>query len=357
MRRLTIIAATLGLVATAAFAQDQPGQRGPGGGEGWRGRGGGWRGPRLERVAERLRTELALDETQQTHVDQLVAAHEQRMQEMRGKWRELREAEESGDEARANVLREEMRANRPGPGGGPLQELFDQIEPILREDQLEAFHQMREQFPPPEQMRQRWQGMREMIRGLPDAVQMTEAQRTEYEALLQERREMMMERFRQRRESGEEPGNWQPPEPAQAMDEFFGDVSELLNKDQLALLEQYRTEYEAGAQAGRQTGPDVRTLFSAAKRISKLDRTQEAELRKMEREAMRLSRELGRADREGQAMIVADAKDQIIKLLEPAQVEEFERNLERLQNRGGRERRGDRERPLDRQRSGEGRRR
>jgi len=338
MKKSMAAGVVLVTLTAMAFAQDAGQRR-----EGGRRAGRQGRGPSLSQMIERLNEQLSFDEEQLAQIDKIVAAHEESEQEVRAQWQELRAAMEAGDEQRAAELREQLRQQR-GERGRAIEAVFDKIEPLLREDQLETFRELRERMSQRRGPGDRG-GMRQMIRELPDAVKMTDEQRQEFEELLNERRAMMRERMRERRQPGEgddiEPGERRGrPDFAAMYDELFEQVAEILNEDQLKLLADYRARIEEERRrSGRQESDDVRTILSAAKRIQDLSSEQKESVREIEREALRSSREL-RRDREGLAFLAAEVKADIIKLLNEKQAEEFQRNLERLQPRGRRGERG-----------------
>jgi soluble cytochrome b562 len=334
-------------LAAMAFAQDEGRRRGEGRrGDRWR------RGPSLGPLVERLTERLALDDEQRAQIEEIVAAQEQRMEEHRAQWQEMREATEAGDEERAAELREQLMQQR-GERGQAMEAILDQIEPLLHEDQLEQFQQIRERMPMGPGPGRRGQ-MRQIMSELPDAVNMTEEQRKEFEALVDEQRALMRERMQsrwQQRESedGEDVRPRSRPDFGAMYDEFFEEVAQILNEDQLPLLSDYRNRVAEERRRHGRGSEGVRTVLSAVKRVRGLSSDQQDAVRKIERDAMQSSREM-RRDREGLALLAARVKEQITDLLDEGQVEEFERNLERLSSRGrGGERgirgRRDRERP------------
>jgi hypothetical protein len=350
MRKGIVATVALGMLAVTVLGQDAERRRGDRERRGDR-RG---RGPSINQMVDRMAEELKFDEEQMAQIEEIVAAAEQRQQDQRAQWREVRTAMEEGDEERAAELREQLR--REGGGrGAAMQTVFNEIEMLLHEDQFEAFDQMRERM-----SQRRGRGGRDMtrrmVRELPDAVQMTEEQREEFQALLEERRAMMRERMQERRqrddgvdaERGERGERRGPPDFAAMSDELFEQVAEILNEDQLELLAEYRARVESERRGrGSRESDDLQTVLSAARRIRGLDSDQKDAVREIERDAMRLSRELRREDTEGRALLAAEVKAKIARLLDEEQAEEFERNLERLKSRGSR---GQRERGEPRER-------
>jgi hypothetical protein len=338
MKKAMAALVVLAMVAVTAVAQDVERQRDRGRRDNRRGR-----GPSISRLVEELKQQLQFDDEQLAQIDELVAAHEERMQENRAQWREVQTARDAGDEDRAAELREQLRAQR-GERGQGIEALLDKIEPILHEEQREAFQQIRARM---SQQRDRGDRdlMRQIARELPDAVEMTDEQRAEFEALLTEQRAIMRERMRDQRpprregDDAEQTPRRGRADVATMYDKFFEQVAEILNEDQLGLLADYRARIEAERRSGRQGTDDVRAVLSAAKRVRGLSSDQKDSLREIETKAMQSYREL-RRDAEGQAQLAAEVKAKIVKLLDDDQNQEFERNLDRLQSR---ERRGERE--------------
>ena len=352
MRRAFAPVVVLLTLTATAVAQDFERQRDEGRGRGRRGR-----GPSISRIVERLSEKIDFDEEQSARIDEIVAAHEERMQEVRARRQEMRAAMEAGDEERVAELREQLRQQR-GERGRVLRTVLDEIEPLLHEDQVKAFQQFREDF-----AQRRGPGgrgrMGEMIRGLPDAVNMTEDQRKKFEELLAGRRERMRERMRERRRQGEAGGfeaaeRRGPPDFAAMQDELFKEVAEILNEDQLELLAEYWVPIgsEAGAREGQRTD-DFRVVLSAAKRLRDLSSDQKQAFQEITRQAMRSFRDLRRTDEKGKAALDAEVKSKVLRQLDEQQREKFERDLERLKShkkRAERERRARRDRPARRDR-------
>ncbi len=331
-------------LTVAAVAQDVEGRLDDGRGPGRRGH-----GPPIHRIIERLTEQLDLDDEQTARIEELVAAHEQGMQEVFAQREEIRAAMQAGDEERVAELREELRQEWGGPGAA-IQALLDEIEPVLREDQLETFQQFRENIAPGPGPGG-WGRMRRMVEGLPDAVNMTEEQRKKFAELLAQGRDKMGERMRERWPRGQEGGPDEAEHPGRpdfsAMEnEFFDQVSEILEKDQLDLLAAYRAGSESGRGAReRREADDLRIVVSAADRLQGLSSEQKEEWTEIKGEAMRSYRDLRRTDKEGRAALAADVKARILKLLDEEQTTEFERNIERLKahsSRSARDRRAGR---------------
>lgn len=339
MRKGIVATVALGMLAVAALGQDADRRRGDGERRGGRRA----RGPSISQMVERMAEELKFDDEQRAQIEEIVAAAEQREQEQRAQWQEVRTAMEEGDEERAAELREQLQ-RQGNERGAAMQTVFNEIELLLHEDQFEAFDEMRERM---SQRRNRggWDTTRRMMRELPDAVQMTEEQREAFQELLEERRAMMRERMQERRQrdegadaAGDERGERRGrPDFGAMSEEFFEQVAEILNEDQLELLAEYRTRIETETrERGAPESDDLQTVLSAARRVRGLDSDQKDAVREIERDAMRMSRELRRTDAEGRALLAAEVKTKLTKLLDEEQVEEFERNLERLKSRADR---------------------
>ena len=333
MRKIIVPILALATLAIPAVAQDLGGRR-----DEARGPGGRGNGPPLRRLIERLSERLDFDDEQTARIEKIVATHEERMQEMRAQRQKVRAAMEAGDEQRAAELRGQLRQQR-GERGRFIEAVFDEIEPVLYEGQTEAFQQFRAEFTQRLDRRGERGRMREMMRGLPDAVNMTENQRKEFEELFAKRQELMGRQMRQHRQRGEGGGfaggeHPAPPDFTAARDELFSEISGILNEDQLELLAEYWAPIESET-AAREKPPadDFRLLLLAAKLIPDLSREQKETWRQITREAMGSLRDLRRTDKEGKAALAAEVKAKIVKLLDEEQTKAFERNLERLKSR------------------------
>jgi Spy/CpxP family protein refolding chaperone len=354
MKRYLATAIIFGLFSFPALAQDQdapkddpvPRERMPRGERGERGE----RGPRGERgmrMAERLVEQLELDDTQRAHFDDIMAAHRERMQAFGSKRQAIREAMEAGDQATADKLRAEME----GGGGwqGSLEQALDELEPVLREDQIAKLDEIRAE------QRRRDGGREEMqriTRELPDELKLDDAQKEQFEELLQNRREEMRERMGEMRplfeemRAAQEAGDTakleelrqqmesKRPNREMLLTEFFTQVDTILRDDQKPLLAAYREQLDADVASGRGAQPaSIRSLFRAASRLELSDE-QRDELKTIQREATTELREVGRRDKEGQALVVASVKERIVRLLDATQAAEFEEALSKTSRRG-----------------------
>ncbi len=353
MRRVFILSLCIGTLVAAAWAQpgpDQPERRGERRGERLRGERPD-RGAWADRMYERIADELELDDEQRRQFDEITAAQRQRMREGQERWMEVRRAEREGDEERAAQLRAEL-GERPRPGGG-MSEMLEELEPILREDQIARLWEIQDRM-------ERGRGDRErygrMIRELPDELGLDEGQREEFQEILTAQREQMRERWSQQRplmeqmREAQEAGDQERveelrrqleesrPDPATMFDGFFEDLAEILTEEQQQRLAKYREQMETGGRGERGGADDVRDVLRAAKRL-RLSSEQKDELRDIERGAIREYRQIGRRDQKGQADLAAAVRKEVAEMLDAEQVKQFEQQLQRL---GGRSRRGER---------------
>jgi hypothetical protein len=371
MRRAIWTSFLVGLLAVTAWAQDE-GDRGQRRGDRPQGdrrprqergpgdRRGGERGPGMDRMWERVVDELQLDEEQRARFDEIVAKYRERGQEMGQRWREMRDemrkAREAGDEERMRELRDEMRQGRTEPDSG-LSEALEELEPILREDQIAKLWELQDQMQSRRQDRDRY---RRIMEDLPDELGLSDEQRNEYDELLRAQREERRERFsgirplmeelRQAREAGDEARvqelqqqlEQSRPGPETMFEGFFEDLASILTEEQVERLAAFRKSLEEGDGGTSGDAGNVRNVLRAAKRL-KLDADQKEEIRQIEQEAIRAYREIPRSNKEEHATLAAEVKAEIVKVLDKTQAEEFETALKRL-DRGRPAERRDRDR-------------
>lgn len=333
------------------------------------------RGPghMLERVAE----ELELDDAQREEFEAIMAAQRARMEEMAPRWEEIREAIRNGDRERAAELRAELGDER-GPHDLRL-EAFDEIEPILNDEQHERFMEMRERIESRLEDREEY---RRMLRELPDEVGMDDAQREQFRGLLQSRRSGMhqqmaemrplFQEMREAEESGDQ-GRVEElrsqfrefrPNPEKMRAELLDQVSELLREDQKPLLAEYYADLVIVSTEESPGPTDVRTILRAARRLH-LRGEQKSRLKTIGQEAMRelravrstskfsrltdeeksairaageeerkpVAAELKRRNEETMAQLAASTRESILKMLDEGQAAEFERRLQRYERR------------------------
>jgi len=330
-------------------------------------------------MLERLVRELGLDEQQQAQLEETAATFRQRMREaapspenMRELWDELRQARESGDQARIDELRQQMRELRSA-SQQVMNEFFDQVQStILRPEQVERFSEMRARMAGPPIDRERGPRLRQMIQTLPDELGLDQEQRAKFEELAAELRpsgEARGQRWQEVRPLMEE--LWEAEaagdqakaeeirqklraartEAGNPLESFFTQVEQILRDDQKAKLAEIRASFGPAAEPRQPEGQglDVRSVIRAARRLD-LDGTQREAVQKIIQDAMRSLRDQGRANREAQTELANQVKEQILAVLTAEQKAQFERVLQ-----GERPRRGPGERPEGRPRgAGEG---
>jgi len=296
---------------------------------------------------ERIADELELDDEQRRQFDEITAPQRQRMRERQERWMEVRRAEREGDEERAAELRAELGQWR-GPGSG-MSEMLEEIEPILREDQIARLWEIQDRM-------ERGGGDRDrygrMVRELPDELGLDEKQREEFRQILASQREQMRERWSEQRplleqmREAQEAGDRERveelrrqfeasrPDPATMFEGLFEELAEILTKEQQQRLAAYRERVEGGGRDAQGGPGSVRDVLRAVKRL-RLSSEQKDEVRDIEREAIRQYRKIGRRKQEEQAALAAAVKKEIVAMLDAEQVKQFEQQLQRL-GRGSR---------------------
>lgn len=310
----------------------------------------------MQRMAGRLVESLDLDDQQRQEFDDIIAGYEERQAEQGQIGREMREAQQDGDEQRAAELRAEL-GELGRRRGNPMTQILDEIKPILREDQMEAFNQLRERMG--RNQRQGGRGQDRGIENLIEELDLTEQQQQDWEQIRGEQRERgrtnweeirpLIEEMRQARDDGDEE---RLAEIRAKFEEMRGGrggnnaqldaLEEILDDDQRKILTEYRERASRrGGRDDRNRAPDVRGIIQAAKRLD-LDNNQKEDLRDIEQSAGRLQREV-RRDREAAAKLAEQVKRDIMDILDDDQKRDLERQLDRGNRRGGRrgESRGD----------------
>lgn len=296
------------VVVSMAFAAPVMAQRGGGaGGErppgGPGGPGGGRQAPGIKAMADRLSSSADMDEAQQAQLAEIVATYEQKAEQVGGgNFRELadkmREAREAGDMESAGEYRRQMRDAARAQAELRL-EFLDAVEPILREDQLEAIDRMRGRI---DEMAA-GPGGRGMLLDLKESLNLSADQATQFDALASKyQAQMMQDRGR---------GNF-----AQIMQDFTGELEGILSEEQKAQL----AEFRGRAQGGRTI--DVRRLFEIAKRLD-LDTDQKKEMRGIEEDAKRALAEL-RRDRDARNALSEATQKEIRAILTAEQQKQFD---------------------------------
>lgn len=331
----------------------QPGARGQGGGRGGMGFMGGGR------MMDRFIEDLNLDEQQKQVFDELMAPQRERMRQVGEKFREMREAQDSGDNERVEQIRTELRDMGMGPGGPggrgrgmqqmqeQMNQVWDQLEPSLRDDQIEKLDEMRDRM---ERGQQTMDAARRIREELPDTLNLDESQRQQFQEMLDQERDAMRQQFqsmqplfeqmREARENGDdakvaelrkqmEAG--QPDFEARTAD-FLTRIEGMLTPEQKTALGQFRDDVGIGGTDG-QAGDyvDVKDLIRMAKRV-RLNDEQKDEFKDIERDAMRDYRKAGR-DKDARAALSGQVQQDIEKILDDRQIERFHQQIERAQRR------------------------
>jgi len=338
-----------GLALSAAGQDNPPGPPGRGPGRGFRS------GPPparpLEAIAQRITDMLLLSEEQQSELQKIVDRYREqadeagpRPEQLESLWRQLREAQQAGDETRAAELRAQLEQER-ARGAELMQAFFDEVEGILDPPQSQMFARFRERFgrgiPPGGP---RWR-IRAMLRELPEQLALDETQRQKFDELvanlnaeLEARRRQAMElrplfeELRRAREAGDQQRVQQLRQQIDSMREgspglyqsFFSELEQILREDQKSKLEELRSSGGFAPPAERPL--DVRTVVRAAQRLN-LTEEQRSKVRELAQQAMRESRRLSRTDAQAQADLANRVRGDIEKLLTPEQKQQFERAL------------------------------
>ena len=350
----------LALVCMALPASAQRGDRGRQERPGF----GRQRGPRghqgrmsPDALLHRLPSMLELDDAQRAQFDEIAAKYLAQFEERQGQREEIRalaeqyrEARRSGDDARANEIRAQMREF--GGGRGQLiNAFFDELTPILRDDQREKLAQFRERMGPGGP---RGPDLRRLVRDLPDQLELNDEQRAAFDKLVAEQRELseqnrerwlkmrpLIQEMREARDAGEDE---RADEIQRELEEkrrgrpnaeaLFDKLEPILTDEQKAKLAELRASYmESRGRGSRDAG----SILRAAKQLD-LTAEQRERLKEIMRDVEQAKRV--RMDREAREELARLVKGQITELLDADQATEFERLLERGKRGGRHEGRG-----------------
>lgn len=329
-------------------------------------------------MARRLTTELSLDEQQQAQLSQMMAtwAEQAPMAQLRELGGQMREAREAGDDARAQELIQQMQALRAA-GAQHREQFMDQLETILREDQVAKLSEVRER------MQQDFRGgpggfgggmgggPQMFIERAKEQLNLDEDQAAHLDELVAAARNRaggpgadgpgaLWQQMREAREAGDEDRVNELRQQmradgearAAAFEQVLTELEKTLRPEQKKALADFRAEMaerRAGMGGPPQSTTDPRSILRAARGIDGLSYEQKEQIEELTREAQSQMREV-RRDREAAAELGAKLKQQITTLLTPAQREDFERSLSRARG-------GDRDRMRDGDRSRDGERR
>jgi len=349
-------------------AQGQPGQpggrQGRGGGMG-RGGPGGPGGPgrfNFEDMARGLGEELNLTPQQQQTYDALVAKYKAQEgqqpsgEDQREVMRQMREAQQAGDDAKVQELRDQMRA-RGQARMQAMQQFVAEVEPMLDADQKATLQEVRQRF---QNMGRGRGNPMQVLDQLPEQLGLTPEQKTQFDTLAAEQRDRMAkaresmrelgplwQELRQARENGDEQRaaelqaqiDAKRPQPPN-FDEFFAKLEPILTDAQKAKLAEVRQQFQGGPGGrnarGAATELDVRTLLRVARQLE-LNDQQKEQLRTIGRDGQRDER--AAADATARAASVQQTKARISEILDAKQKADFERQLSQ-NGRQGRQRGG-----------------
>lgn len=305
------------------------------------GRGGGGRRG-ADRMLDRVAGSLELSEEQRAEFEEITGRHRERMQEAWPLSRELRRAQRDGDTQRA----EELRAQLQELGVEPQESLgqaMDELESILEGEQTERYSEMRRTM---ERRNQSREFYREAESELPDALNMDQAQRTQYNDRLRDLREAwraqsdvtraIRREMREAREAGDETRleelqmelEMSQRDPADQRAEFLDDLKGMLREDQRPLLQRF---YPNVGVVGTTRHDDVRNILRAALRTG-LDRAQRAKWRVIMREAMKSIHQLRTKGKDAESAIAVETRGKVEGLLTDVQRARFEKELKRLRS-------------------------
>ncbi len=278
---------------------------------------------RFEQIAE----ELQLNDDQRVALDEIKAAQIQRMEEMRDRWGEVRQAYDSGNTALGDQLREQMVSEMRQTGGprGFINDAIAQLDPVLTDEQREIAADMREEDGRGGRRGGRDRGERRgefqqdeasdevSPAALPQALGMTEQQQASYSTMLAGHQQQtaalngQMAQIREQIASARQSGDGAAVErytaqlanleaqAAQQDDAFYSQVGNILTADQQAKLAGLRSDQEASKDL-RDAPADLRVVIKAAMKL-KLDPGQREQLKSMVKEVKNDIREARATDR------------------------------------------------------------
>ena len=352
MRNLCLIGIIMLVAALAAPAQDggrlQRGPR-PALGRGPNGAGAAAFGPLVRRLA----AELNLTDAQKPQYDALVAKYQAQAESqpaqrdsLRELARQLRDARQSGDTARAEEIQTQMREAR-GSGLQSLRGFLAELEPLLDDAQREKLASFRTRLGRGADASGRGADLRSLMQRLPTELGLSEQQRTQYQTLVAEQRQQLqqnqqrwrelqplLDELRAARDSGDQARvaelqaqlDQQRPTPPD-FQSFFAKLEPILTDDQKAKL----TELRANAGPAAQGPTDVRQVLRAAQQLDLTDQQKER-LKEIAREAQSVER--ASADAAGRVERTSVVKQRVLEVLDPNQAAQFERLMARGERPG-----------------------
>ena len=320
--------------------------------------GAGGRGMMGGRMMGRMVEELDLDEGQQKIYEELAAPMRERMRAMGERWRAAREAADAGDDSQLKALQAEFQQQggpgRGGPFGGadPFGEIFDQLEPHLRPEQVEKLDSMRDRMDRDRESMDSW---RRVSEELPEKLNLDETQKQQFDEMMTEAREEVGQRWQamrpifdqmnEARESGDnerlaalrQQFEQQRPDGNAQIQGLMSQIENMLRDDQKEAFAAFQNDIgvSAGGDAQDAGGTtDVRAILRIAKRL-RMTSEQKEDFKALERQSMRSLRVAGR-DADAKAELAERVKEQIEQLLDDTQKERFQAQLERLDRRSRR---------------------
>ena len=319
----------------------------------------------LQRQLRFIRRQLDLDERQQEQFDQLAEKFKKdsagsdvstRRQEL---FREMREASKQGNQERVKEIQEELNKVRRG---SELDPFLNELEKILREDQIEKLTELRSQM---ESRRNPPRGPLAQLERLRDELKLNDDQAAQYDALydelkqkvgpggegdnsalVQELMQAAQEENQEKIKELREKISASSRDQEKYITEFMENVESFLEPEQKRTLDEYRSRMRS-----RRGGLELRDCFQYASRLE-LDAQQREGLRELQRESRKAESE-ARRDPDASQKLTEDYIKKIRDLLNDEQCAQFDRWVDeqkakergdRGDRRGGRDR-GERRRP------------
>jgi hypothetical protein len=312
---------------------------------------------------EHIRKRLKLDEQQQEQFDRIAAefleqrpgdADRERQRELLEKIRAAREAD---DWKQVRELQAELRSIRTGR---PMAEFYDQIAPILNDEQLDTLAEIRARAA---SERGRARGPLAQLEQLRAQLSLNDEQSGRYDELyaaLEEKigqargdsaetRELIRQ-LTEAKDAGDEARvkelMEQLPDPRGESEmliaDFLNKVDRFLEPEQKEILAQFQREIKQ-----QRSRVDLRDCFRFVSRLE-LDQQQRQTLRVIQRESQQAERD-ARRNPEARQELLEHVQQQLRDMLTDEQVAEFDRWLESRESPGpgreaGSERRGKRSR-------------
>ncbi|MEP0846497.1 MAG: hypothetical protein HRF50_06695 [Phycisphaerae bacterium] len=301
----------------------------------------------MNALLARVAGELHLDQTQRVRYREILESRGEQLRELEQRWAEMRQARAQRDADATFELRDEMLESE-GPGALIL-DVLDELEPTLREDQLEALYRVEDRIL---EQRERRETVRRLTVDLPHDLKLDDGQRLEFEKAFRSHQQALGGRLREQRVAAAElrearkAGDAHRAEQLEAQlrrlrddagttFEFLTAVERILRGDQKPVLDEYRREFEAPADSAAATQPahrDARHVLRAARR-ARLDASQRESVQRIEADALREFQATPRSDRQAHAALYERVVKQIRELLTAEQSELFERRLAEIEGR------------------------